>query len=209
MMARVKQQYPNMKSSDLQASQVFVVDMIKGFCEVGAMSDIRITDIIPNIEKLLTLPSQVKEAIFFIDAHEEDAIEFNSFPKHCVKGTEEAEIVDALQPYVTSLDNVIYKNSTNGFHELQTYQEEILQHPTSIKEIIISGCCTDICVFQFALTLKTWLNAKDIAMRVIIPVDCVDTYDSGNDYHEAVRFNEMALTLMGQAGIEIVEKIEI
>lgn len=205
-MARVEQKYQNISSKDMIAPQIFVVDMIRGFCEEGAMADAKILDIVPNITKLLTLPSQVKEVIFFIDAHEEDAIEFKSFPKHCIKGTKEAEIVDGLQTYVSG-EAIIYKNSTNGFHELEDYRKYLLEHPNTVKEIIITGCCTDICVMQFALTLKTWLNAQDIDMRVIVPVDCVDTYEAS--YHKAVYFNEIALTLMQQAGIEVVGKIEI
>ena len=37
--------------------------------------------------------------LFIKDAHTKDSKEFDSFPPHCIKGTEEAELVDELKPY--------------------------------------------------------------------------------------------------------------
>lgn len=199
-MARVNHNFINRKIDTLMAPHIFVVDMINGFCKEGAMADRNIMDIVPDIQKILYIPNQVRKPIFFIDAHEENAIEFKSFPKHCVKDTEECKIVEELKDVCGY--EIINKNSTNGFHELQEYLSNI--KTINLREIIVTGCCTDICVMQFALTLKTWLNATNTDIEVIIPVNCVDTYDSGNEYHPAHKFNEMALTLMEQAGITII-----
>ena len=40
---------------------------------------------------------------------------------------------------------------------------------SEIDAYIITGCCSDICVLQFALTLKTYLNAQNIDKKVIVP----------------------------------------
>ncbi|MFV0393722.1 MAG: isochorismatase family cysteine hydrolase [Coprobacillaceae bacterium] len=197
--------YSTIHLENLKNTTIFVVDMINGFCKEGAMSDNNIMDIIPNITKLLTKYAKKNQfPYFFVDSHEESAIEFNSFPKHCIKDTYESEIVSELVSFVNN-DYIIYKNSTNGFHELNEYLDNLKKDNT--KNIIITGCCTDICVMQFTLTLKTWLNANDMDIDVIIPLDCVDTYDSGDEYHPANKFNMMAITLMEQAGVKIYRSI--
>ena len=190
----------------LGAVDIFVVDMIEGFCKAGNMADASIMDITPAIEKVLQLyKEQGHEAYFFVDAHKEDAIEFKSFPKHCIENTEETKIVASLRPYA-SPTHIIYKNSTNGFHEIKDY---LIKCKTgSIDAIIVMGCCTDICVMQFVLTLKTWLNAQNLDISVIVPLDGVDTYDSGNDFHPAPLYNAMALKIMQQAGITLCKHIE-
>lgn len=205
-MARLEHNYPTISKKDLQAPHIFVVDMINGFCKEGAMADSMIMDIAPAIQNILTIPNQVATPIFFVDAHEPDAIEFQSFPVHCVKGTKEVEIIDELV-YTTPKYDIVLKNSTNGFHEIGSYLEALKNHDSKIKEIIITGCCTDICVMQFALTLKTWLNANDLPITVIIPIDCVDTYDSQDSYHPVSTYNQAALSMLLQAGIQVVGSI--
>lgn len=208
-MARVNesflQKFNTISWQDIRNSDIFVVDMINGFCKEGAMADTAIMDIVPNIKKLLNTYTQIKKsAYFFVDYHKETAIEFKSFPTHCLAGSVESEIVDELKEYVNE-KYIVYKNSTNGFHELKTYLDTCKNnHPESI---IITGCCTDICVLQFSLTLKTWLNANNIDVEVILPLDCLDTYESGDSYHPAEQFNQWAITLLQQAGIKIYKAI--
>ena len=84
---------------------LFVVDMINGFIKEGAMHDEKIMSIVPAIIELC----RAHEDRYFIqDTHEKDAIEFKSFPLHCVKDTSESEIIDELKPYVKE---TIQKNS--------------------------------------------------------------------------------------------------
>ena len=97
-------------------------------------------------------------------------MEFNSYPKHCVKGTSESEIIEELKPYA---ERVIEKNSTNGFLSAG-WQDFLKASLSDYEDIIVIGCCTDICVLQFALCMRTWLNDQNLSGRVIVPVDrCV------------------------------------
>jgi len=190
---------------DIRNVDIFVVDMIHGFCKEGAMADTAIMDVVPNIKKLLEKHTQIeKEAYFFVDCHKDNAIEFKSFPTHCLAGSRESEIVNELKEYAKE-KYIIYKNSTNGFHELTTYLDACKNNAP--ESIIITGCCTDICVLQLSLTLKTWLNANNIDAELLLPLNCLDTYDSGDSYHPAEKFNQMAITLLQQAGIKIYTAI--
>lgn len=174
-----------------------VVDMVSGFVKQGAMADPAIMDITPAIIRILQ-KTEKEQRIFFADTHEKNCIEFHSFPPHCIIETAESEIVEPLQPYVTT--EIICKNSTNGFHALKD-----MSVFAAADSVVITGCCTDICVLQFALTLKTWFNENNLQKDVIIPKDCVDTYHAPG--HEREKFNDMAFTLMQNAGIIVTDSI--
>jgi hypothetical protein len=79
----------------------------------------------------------------------------------------------------------------------------------------VVGDCTDLCVYQLAMDLRTAANARQLPRRVIVPVNCVDTYDlpvetaraagimpHPGDFMHAVFLYSMALN-----GVEIVEKV--
>lgn len=199
-------QYQPIALNEITNPDIFVVDMINGFCKSGAMADTKIMDIVPNITKLLTNYAKNYQSLyFFVDSHKETAIEFKSFPTHCLEDSLESQVIAELQPFVNQA-YVVYKNSTNGFHELESYLVHLKQG--LVENIIITGCCTDICVMQFALTLKTWLNTNNLDIMIIIPMDCVDTYDSSDGYHPVKTFNAVSLQLMKQAGIMICQSIK-
>ena len=122
------------------------------------MHDERIADIIPSIQKLLD--ALACRNVFVCDNHPPHTREFETFPKHCVIGSEEAEVVDELKPYVKSW---ISKNSTNTFHA-QAFQEFLQEDLDYYQDIVVVGCCTDLCVLHFVLTLQTWLNEHNIAL---------------------------------------------
>lgn len=168
---------------------LFVVDMVNGFVKEGSMHDKKIMNIVDSIKEECECH---EHRIFIADTHESDAIEFNSFPSHCVKDTSESEIIDELKPYVTTL---IEKNSTNTFHVLD---KEILNEYDSF---MLVGCCTDICVMQFALSLKTYLNQMNMAKQVVVKESGVATYDA--PYHLAKEYHTMAINMMAQSGIVI------
>ena len=95
---------------------LFVIDMVNGFVKEGAMHDIKIMSIVPCIENLVR--EFDGDCYFIRDAHDRDAVEFKSFPSHCVKGTSESEVIDELRPYVKK---EILKNSTNAFHVIDPH----------------------------------------------------------------------------------------
>ena len=203
-MARVNHafltQYPNLEGTSLRKPLVFVVDMVNGFLKLGKLHDKEISKIIKPIQTLLE--NYHMERVFIVDEHEQDSREFITFPVHCIAGTQESSIIDELSPFVT---NIIKKNSTNTFISKQF--QEILPTLDRYEDIIITGCCTDICISQFALCLNCWMNEYNKKHhRIIIPLDCIDTYHVEGK-HDAIRMNEYSIQLMEDSGIKIVQKI--
>lgn len=171
--------------------KLFVVDMVNGFVKEGAMHDVKIMSIVPVIKEIC---EKMEDKIFIADTHEPDCIEFKSFPPHCIKNTSESEIIDELKPYMTQL---IEKNSTNTFHALDKKELE------GYDRFVLAGCCSDICVMQFALSLKTYLNHTDNPASVWVPKNAIATYDA--PYHPASQYHDMAINMMSQAGIDTKE----
>lgn len=174
-----------------------VVDMIQGFVFEGALSDPQIHRVTPIIVDLIQHQNK-EDMIFIVDAHQENALEFSSFPAHCLQGSFESEIIDDLKPFA---NKVIYKNSTNAFHCVDPSVYE------NYDQIILLGCCTDICILHYALSLKTYFNQYNIAKEVIVVEDACATFTA--PHHHAIEFHDMAIALMKQAGIMIKESKEI
>lgn len=202
-MARVqKDSWPVLKASQLNKPNVFVVDMINGFTRQGALADPAIADIAGPIADLLDATGA--DAWFIRDSHSPDAAEFSSFPVHCLAGSEESEVIDVLKPYVDE-QRVICKNTisaaaVDGFFEKIAAIEDG-------SDLIITGCCTDLCVAQLALPLQFWIMEHGRNLRVIVVVNCVDTYDI-KDTHSAKKANETALNYMNANGVTVVSHIE-
>lgn len=172
---------------------VFVVDMVNGFVKFGAMADCKIAEIIPNIiEKI----KSCDDVHFLCDNHDANDLELSfGYPLHCLENSDESKIVEELKIFANH-KNVTFKKSTNAFFKLD---KKILDY---FDEFIITGCCTDICVLQFALTLKAYLNEFNINKRVIVPANCVETFNAPT--HNREYYNEIALNLIKNAGAEVI-----
>lgn len=177
-----------------------IIDMINGFVKEGALADKKINDITPNIIKLIEeYLKNGDEIISFQDGHSKDSKEFESFPMHCVLGTEEAELIDELVPYKDKM-NLIIKNSTSGLvtNEFLKYMKE---NGEKLKEIVITGCCTDICVMNFVLPLKNYIDEHNLDIKLIVYKNTVETYNSPE--HNREQYNEIAFKIMSLNGISI------
>lgn len=201
-MARLtKAAWPSMVESQISDPVIFVVDMVNGFAKEGALADPAIADIAPAIRKLIT--DLDCATIFVCDSHPPHTREFEAYPPHCVIGTSEADIVEELSDLAAV---VLKKNSTNTFMA-PDFAQWHADHGSTYKDWIITGCCTDLCILQFALSLQAWLNEHNCTdQRVIVPADCVDTYHVP-EVHPAPFWNETALANMAANGITIVSHI--
>jgi len=172
---------------------VFVVDMINGFCKRGALANPKAMEMVPLLHDFLE--NFDGEKIEARDAHTEDSVEFLIYPIHALKDDYESEGIDELKD-VLSGAKIFYKNSTD-LTVIPGFIEYILKEKPN--EITITGCCTDICIMQYALTLKALFNQYNIACDIIIYENLVDTYDS--PLHNRAYYQEAALNLMRNAGI--------
>lgn len=199
-------QIDDLSFSTLQGNTaLIVVDMVKGFCNIGPLSTERS---IKAIDPIIHLNSIMKEnkKVFFVDSHNEDSIEFKSYPAHCIKETIEEEIIDELVEYSKdSTSTIIKKNSINGFHAPEF--KEWLKINSDIKNFIVTGVCTDICVETFAISLGTYFNEVNEDKNIIVPINTVETFDFGT--HNGDLMNIISLYKMKSNGIIVVKSIRI
>ncbi len=178
---------------------VLLVDMIRGFHDIGNLANPRMANIIPNIKNLLEKMEREDEAILLGDCHDPNDKEFQMFPPHCVEGTEETKIIDELLvPFVEARGVYIPKTRYSGFFGTEL---ELILEKLKPEQVIVVGICTDICI------LYTVADLRNRDYRVIIPRDCVETFDELN--HPADQHNQWALNHMQHVlGAVVVDRIE-
>lgn len=197
-------QLPSVSWGDFNSAStaLILVDVINGFAKEGALSSPRVAGIIPEVVRMSAQAQALGIGqIAFADEHEANSPEFASFPAHCLVGTTEADVVDelvALESY-----QLITKNSTNGFHEPDF--QGWLAAQSSLETLVLVGDCTDICLLQLGQSLKTWYNAQNKNIQIVVPISAVETFDLGA--HQGDLLNMMALYLLMSSGIEVVKKI--
>ncbi|MCK8060590.1 MULTISPECIES: isochorismatase family cysteine hydrolase [unclassified Fusibacter] len=202
---RIRSSYEALEKIDLSQfskddTVLLITDMINGFAHFGALSSPRVLAIAQPIAEFAKLCEEKQiEILAFADAHTEKSPEFGSYPTHCLKGTEESEIVPEIATAVSF--KRIDKNSTNAY--LEPEFQKLLEGNPKWKNFIVVGDCTDICINQLAITLKTHFNRLDEKVNVIVPVDLVDTYDY--DLHEGDLLHIMGLYMMEQNGVQLVK----
>ena len=148
---------------------VLVVDMVVGFMEPGhnLYCGDESRDIIPRVRELIERErADGGNVIFICDTHDPDDLEFQMFPVHCVRGTEEADVISELREYESE---TIRKRRYSAFFE--TNLEDRLAELNPDK-IIVCGVCTDICV------MHTAADARNRDYAVEVPTDCVASFDA-------------------------------
>jgi nicotinamidase-related amidase len=195
---------------------VISVDVINGFCYEGPLSSPRVANIVEPITGLFN-KSHVAGARNFIltqDSHTSDSVEFESYPPHCIRGTAESETVAAFKqlPF-WNLFQVMPKQSIHS--AIGTGLDAWLDAHPEVNTFITVGDCTDLCTYQLAMHLKLRAVAANRKARVILPVDCVDTYDLpvsiakeiGAAPHDGDLLHHIFLYSMMLNSIEVVAKI--
>ena len=181
-------------------SALVVIGLINGFAREGLLKSDRVEKLISPIGDLMKGFKDFP-VIMFADSHNNASPEFASYPVHCIAGSYESEIVEELQQLGHYLR--IDKNSTNAFL-VRAFQEWLAVNP-QISTFIVAGDCTDICIYQFAVTLKAFFNEHNQEIRVIVPINAVNTFDLG--LHNGDLMDMVALCSMADNGIEIVAGI--
>lgn len=184
---------------------LIVVDMINGFYNEGSLASNRVYNIIPQVTKLIDNMKYCKKVVF-VDSHTKDSTEFKSYPMHCIDGSSEADIIKEVKESLVKTLNydIIKKNSINGFHAKDF--KLWLDKNHDIKNFIVTGVCTDICVETFCISLITYFNENNIDKNIIVPKDSVETYSLGN--HDGDLMNVLSLFKMKSNGINVVKSIK-
>lgn len=193
------------------------VDVINGFCTIGPLASPRVNAIVEPIVRLFKAAWKmgVRNIVLNQDTHDPDAVEFEAWPSHCVRGTPEAETVAAFKvlPFFDQI-LVLEKNTiSTGLNP--GFVKWMKTHP-EVNTFIVVGDCTDLCVYQLAMHLRLDANTRQLQRRVIVPADTVDTYDrpveaaqrEGGLPHNAELHHVLFLYHMALNGIEVVNGLK-
>ena len=181
---------------------VVIVDMVNGFVNFGNLADKNINRIVPNCVKLVqTALENGDHVVAFKDCHSINDPEFKQFLLHCLRGTKECELVPELKPYERFM-TVIEKPTTNGF-KTKAFRELI--ESESFDEIVVAGCCTDICVANFLESLHEYLQETKQNTTLYVAADAVDTF--GGENHDPDEVNKECLEMFKEKYGAVIFKI--
>lgn len=192
-----------LKKIDEYKKALYIVDMNNGFVNFGAMANPEYNKLVPEQLKLIKRFREEGELInFILEGHISGAREFDKYPEHCVMGTPEAELIPEFvdEQYLANT-NKYFKNCINGMFN-QELQKDIIGMK-NLREIIVEGVCTDLCVMYFVINMLTYLDEinKDVSLFVV--KNAIDTFDAPG--HSREEWTEIAYKVMQQAGAILVD----
>ena len=183
---------------------LFLIDMNNGFCEEGNLADPTIKHIVPDIKRMIEDVLNRGEGFFVVnDAHTFVSPELKRFPEHCLESTWEAKTIKELEIYEDYANLKFYKNSTCALfapHLMPTLLQMV-----SLKKVIIVGCCTDICIMNFAIALRNFFDEMNLDILIEVPLNAVETYHIP-EIHDREEKNKQAFLWMESNGIRLVRE---
>ena len=196
---------------------VFVVDMINGFCHEGPLAGKRVKGLIAPVQAAIERCHSLGVRHFLLpqDTHNPDALEFGQFGPHCVAGQDESDTVPELAGLpAAAAYTVVEKNSLHPAYGTGLAQW-LGQHP-EVRCFLVIGDCTDLCVYQTAMYLRLSANAVQRDCQVVVPENCVQTYDLpveiaqeiGAMPHDGDLLHLVFLFHMALNGVHIVKAVE-
>lgn len=220
-LTRWEEGLPEMSLDEVVSDPVRVgvvsVDLVKGFCTQGPLASPRVAGIVPAVVGLFqqAYDRGVRHFLLSQDTHDANAVEFSAFAPHCVGGTSESETIDELAGLsFSNMFLIIPKNSISS--SIGTNLASWLEAHPEVTTFIIVGDCTDLCVYQAAMYLRLRANVMGLPdLRVIVPADCVQTYDMrvetaaqlGILPHDGDLLHSLFLYHMALNGIEVVKRL--
>jgi nicotinamidase-related amidase len=202
---------------DPRKTALLSVDMINGFCREGSLASSRIEAVIPAITGLMRKGWDLgmRDILLLQDCHTPEAKEFGAYAPHAICGSSEADTVDEIKalPFFKRI-TLFTKNSVDSSQN--TGLSAWLDDHDQISTFVVVGNCTDICVYQMANFLRAHANAYGKDWHVIVPEDCVQTYDlpiaaalaAGATPHEGDFLHKVFLYHMALNGVEVVKRIK-
>ncbi|XP_016190282.1 nicotinamidase 1 [Arachis ipaensis] len=175
------EQQPLHLSSDIKTGLV-LVDLVNGFCTVGSGN--LISGMVDASVRLSKVFAQKNWPILaFLDNHHPDIPE-PPYPPHCIAGTHEANLIPELlwlenEPNATlrrkdCIDGFVGSIEKDGSNVFVDWVKN-----NQIKQVLVVGICTDICVMDF---VSSALAARNRGLlppleNVIVYSKACATYD--------------------------------
>lgn len=189
----------SIEALDVDKTVLCIIDMNNGFALEGALSSPRVKDIIEiTSQTAKRCLEKGMSVIAYTDHHPADAAEFSAYPAHCVEGTVECELVDSLKALEGQGLKVQKKNSTNGVLAFNPAVSGLY------KDYVVTGCVTDICVYQYAVTLRAYLNEHQLPGDVYVVENQVQTFQIDGFHHGDLMHVTFLKSLMDN-GVKVVK----
>ena len=184
---------------------VFLIDMNIGFCEEGNLADPTIKHIVPNIIPIIRAVLEKGEGYFVVnDKHNRNSIELNRYAEHC-HNEKESRTIKELAIYEEYATRTFYKNSTCAL--FAPGMMEMLMEMVKLKTVVLVGCCTDICIQNFAIALRNFFDELNMDVEIIVPKNAVETFHIP-EIHDREENNNRAYTVMENTGIKLVKTMK-
>ncbi len=146
---------------------IIVVDMINDFV-TGRLGSHRAMSIVRNIRRVLDFAKEKELKVIYVqDCHKRSDFELAIWGPHALCGNPASKTIKELAPQKG--DILLRKNTYSSF--FNTGLDNILKK-LKIREIVIMGTSTDICVQHTAA------DAFFRGFKVVVPKDCVTSIDA-------------------------------
>lgn len=196
---------------------VVSTDLIVGFAYEGRLAGPRVAALVPRAERLFkrAYTYGVRHFILAQDTHTPTTPEFVAWGPHAQRGSVESHTVPELAELPFSDEFVTIEKNSLSLAIATQLEGWLAEHP-EVRDFIVVGDCTDLCVYQAAMFLRMRANALDLAeQRVIVPADMVDTFDFSLDTamragampHPGDFFHLVFLYHMAMNGIQVVRAL--
>jgi nicotinamidase-related amidase len=206
-----------LRDHSAEKTAVISVDVINGFCKSGNLFSPRTAAIVSPIAELFrsSRNNGIRDFVLIQDTHPKNSKEFAIYPPHCVEGTAESHTVKELIDLPGSDQFVIIPKKT--IHPaVEPRFEEWLSNHSSLRQFLLVGDCTDICIYQTAIFLKSWYIQQNEECHIVVPANCVDTFDipvereKENDAlpHPAEFLHVLFLYHLRTSGIHVVQQVK-
>lgn len=151
---------------------LIIIDMINDFV-TGKLGFKEAQEIVPNVQRLLAAArANGIPVIFVCDSHSPEDVEVGIWGPHALAGTESSQVISALKPLKD--EPVVPKQTYSMFFNDEPRN---LLKKMGVKELILVGVATDVCVQNSAA--GAFFNGYSIA----IPEDCVAAHTKEGHEH--------------------------
>ena len=166
---------------------IIVVDMQNDFVkEGGSLLVDSAKETINKIKSLLDNARKKKVRVIYTqDTHFDGDKEWEIWPVHCKRGSDGWKIINELKPVDGEM--VFEKNRYDGFYETQL--EHYLSHVWGIKNLVIVGTVSSICVLHTAASAGLrWYN-------LIVPADGISAL---TEFDQAMTLRQVSFLYTGK-----------
>ncbi len=216
-----------------QAVGLIIVDEVNGFAKTGG-GNLAPPEHNPQVATMVAETDRLARAfaargwpiLAFLDTHVPGKPE-PPYPPHCEAGTGEEELVDELKWLEGEANaTLVRKDCINGFvgSITQAGNNRVVDwaRDHALKQLLVVGICTDICVMDFVLTMLSARNHEMMpGLEDILVYDAgCSTYDLPKAVAVELGFGEaaahpqapthhMGLYFMASRGARLVDDVEL